>query len=486
MNQAEVSGDDSARIFWHPMKERDGRFRWTAAVLGVLLVAGGYVDAWVRLQPRNPIAPWQDAPVDTVWLLLTGFIALVFGRNLAEGKSWRAALPPGYHLAMAGGLVFGLAAIANVYYEFVFGVGQGLEALLAPPHLAELAGGGLLVAAPLTEALRQRPERVGWPVVLSAASTLSALTFLTQFIHPLVDLWPARAWPIAPVAPIWVSQHLGVAAILVQVSLLVGVMLLLIRSFALPVGSLTVICTLNALCLQIAGGHPELVAVSLLTGLAADALLIGLRPDSDQPARLRAFSALVPALYTLLYAGAIVLFEGGSLWSPQLWAGVLLAAGLAGFLVSYLAGIRRPRSLVAQEVWQEIWPQRHVEVTPASVKEALECLDDLGALQSNPLVRLPCITSDGRGAGDELRRLLVDIAHELASAKAPRDAEAGRLLVEYYVKQVGSHEVIAERLHLSRPTFYRRLQRGLALTAERLDELAEFAARHRSPESEWL
>jgi hypothetical protein len=42
---------------------------------------------------------------------------------------------------------------------------------------------------------------------------------------------------------------------------------------------------------------------------------------------------------------------------------------------------------------------------------------------------------------------------------------------------VGSHEVIMERLHLSRPTFYRRLQRGFALVAERLDEMSEFAQR---------
>jgi hypothetical protein len=64
---------------------------------------------------------------------------------------------------------------------------------------------------------------------------------------------------------------------------------------------------------------------------------------------------------------------------------------------------------------------------------------------------------------------------ELAVAPGPRDAEAGRLLLDYYVKRVGSHEVIMERLHLSRPTFYRRLQRGFALVAERLDELSEFA-----------
>ncbi len=36
-----------------------------------------------------------------------------------------------------------------------------------------------------------------------------------------------------------------------------------------------------------------------------------------------------------------------------------------------------------------------------------------------------------------------------------------------------------ERLHLSLPTYYRRLQRGFALVAERLDEMSEFA--HRVP-----
>jgi hypothetical protein len=34
-----------------------------------------------------------------------------------------------------------------------------------------------------------------------------------------------------------------------------------------------------------------------------------------------------------------------------------------------------------------------------------------------------------------------------------------------------------ERLHLSRPTFYRRLQRGFQLVAERIDEMSEFAQR---------
>jgi transcriptional regulator of acetoin/glycerol metabolism len=89
---------------------------------------------------------------------------------------------------------------------------------------------------------------------------------------------------------------------------------------------------------------------------------------------------------------------------------------------------------------------------------------------------LPGVSRGGSAASD-LRALLVDVISDLAASAAPRDAEAGRLLLDYYVKRVGSHEVIMERLHLSRPTFYRRLQRGFALVAERLDELSEFAQR---------
>jgi hypothetical protein len=467
----------AAGICFPPVAGSREGFRWTVALLSAGFVLGAYVDAWSRLVASSPLAPWHDALADAGWLAVTGFLAIVFGRALAGGLAWRAALPSGYHLALAGGLLFGLGALADAWYQLAFGVAQGLEALLAPPHLVELAGGGLLVAAPLSQALHDRPERAGWDVVVSAALTLSALTFFTQFAHPLVDLWASRRWSVP--APSWVGQDLGVAAILVQVSLLVGVMLLLIRSFALPAGSLTAIAALNGACMAIAGRHPELLGVPVLTGAAADGLRRWLRPDTARTTNLRLFAAGVPALYVVLYAGAIVVLEGGSAWTPQLWVGVVLAAGLAGFLVSYLAGIRRPRSIAAADAWGERWPQRHVEVSPAAVKEVLEALDDPKALAASPLVRLACISAEGGAAVAELRGLLIDVARELAAAKAPRDAEAGQLLVDYYVKRVGSHEVIAERLHLSRPTFYRRLQRGLTLTAERLDELAEFAARQR-------
>ncbi len=68
--------------------------------------------------------------------------------------------------------------------------------------------------------------------------------------------------------------------------------------------------------------------------------------------------------------------------------------------------------------------------------------------------------------------MLVDVVGELATSSAPRDAESGRLLLDYYVKRVGSHDVVMERLHMSRPTYYRRLHHGYELVASRLDELS--------------
>jgi tetratricopeptide (TPR) repeat protein len=70
------------------------------------------------------------------------------------------------------------------------------------------------------------------------------------------------------------------------------------------------------------------------------------------------------------------------------------------------------------------------------------------------------------------REQVLAAMRRLAASGKPREAESGELLLDYYVRHAGSHEVIAERLHLSRPTFYRRLDRGLARLSEVLRDAA--------------
>jgi hypothetical protein len=107
------------------------------------------------------------------------------------------------------------------------------------------------------------------------------------------------------------------------------------------------------------------------------------------------------------------------------------------------------------------------------VKAALESLDRLGDLAGHPLARLPYLAGDGRDRGSQLRELLIDVVQETALSKQPRDAEAGNVLLLYYVKRAGTLEAIGERLYLTRPTLFRRLNRGLALVSERLNDLEE-------------
>lgn len=66
----------------------------------------------------------------------------------------------------------------------------------------------------------------------------------------------------------------------------------------------------------------------------------------------------------------------------------------------------------------------------------------------------------------------MEVVKDVAADRDPRDAEAGKVLFDYYVRRVGTLEVVAERNHLSWPTLFRRLQRGLELTAERLEDLS--------------
>jgi hypothetical protein len=85
----------------------------------------------------------------------------------------------------------------------------------------------------------------------------------------------------------------------------------------------------------------------------------------------------------------------------------------------------------------------------AAVRRALAAL---GSPRSAPLVATPA-------------RLRAAIEALLAAAD-PVDAQAGQVLHTYYVRRAGGHDLVAHRLHLSRATYFRRLEHGLRRIAE--------------------
>ena len=457
------------------------RGRWferVYVVLSCLFAIGAYLDAWSYVSSptgRSSLASWQDLSVHGGWFLITAWLSLAMLVRLSEGASWRAALPQAYLLALAAAVAYGIALIVDRYVVLASPRPVGLSQLFSPLPLVEAISGGVMLAAPLRAAW-DRGETTARPeTVVSAALVLSAITFILQLAHPFRDPWAAGTGPPPEFTALtsWIVVDFGVTSILLQASLLSGLLLFMVRRFQMWPGSFTVIAVINALLVAGLKTHWEMAVVGLVVGVTADVLYAWLRPSMARTLSVRTFGAAVGAVFATSFF-AVEWALRGVWWDWNLWAGAILASGAAGWLVSYLVFLVPARSVeVATSAPAPAWPAHRPEVTANSVKDALEVINQPAALESTPLVGLHFLGGRADSRSAELRELLVDIVRELETSRAPRDAEAAKLLSDYYLRRVGTHEVVATRMHLTRPTFYRRLQRGLELVAERLDEMGE-------------
>ncbi len=456
-------------------------------VMAVFLFSA-YLDAYAHVKVPSKViqdaATAGQAGLTASWFVYTGFLFFLFGRGLREGRPWNSALPDGYTGSLAAALVFGAALIADTYWPHIDNA-LGLDLLFSPPHIVEVAAAAVMVSGPLRSAARRGEGTAGVITLISAGLLLSVFTFATQFIHPLIDPWSSSDSTQVPAhVDIWVAQDLGVSALLVQASILAVTALLLNSTFKLRFGSLTLIFLINGILVTLTKTHFYLLPVAVVTGLAGDAWLAWSSRRAGHPSA--SLCAVIAFAFTLSYT--IELWILGTSWNPSLWAGVVLAATMISWMMGRLVRAGQPSleartDLVPAPVALNIIPVEvrwtrdpQSTIRPQLVRAALDDLGTPEALGRSPLGQLAGVSRGGSAAAD-LRSVLVDVIGELASAPGPRDAEAGKLLLDYYVKKVGSHEVIMERLHLSRPTFYRRLQRGFSLVAERLDEMSEFAQR---------
>jgi hypothetical protein len=328
------------------------RFDWLMSILTTWLVAGFYIDGWAHnTHPdlETFYTPWHG-------VMYSGFLATalvlgsIFAYRAGRGTLWSRAMPAGYGLSLAGVAVFMAGGIGDLIWHELFGIEQSVSALLSPTHLMLATGIVLILTGPLrSTAMRPGPLggwRNGFPALLAAAYTLSALTYMTQFIHPLGRTGAARDYRDGIAR---VSASLEIGGILLQSAILAGLFLLLVQRWRLPFGSVALLLGLNAtlmsaMCYQTqAPGPLPLVGAALLTGLAGDLLLATLQPSADRVWALRAFAALVPSIWIALYFVVLVIFGGGIWWTVHLWTGTIVLAGVAGLYVSLLAA--PPRSM---------------------------------------------------------------------------------------------------------------------------------------------
>ena len=323
------------------------RFDAIIAILSAWMVIGLYVDGWSHRYVSNLDSffnPWH-AMLYSGLLAMVAFLTITVGRNARKGLSWRLALPLGHGKTAVGLALFAMGGVSDMIWHLLFGFEGGIDILFSPSHLLIFTGMALTVSGPLRAAWH-RPDGTTplpflqhLPMLASVTLLLSMLTFVTMFLHPYENIFDS-AW--LRKTPTFDSLKFGgllkkivIASVVVQTVILMSLVLVILKRWRLPFGSLTLILTFNALLLGFLGRRYLFILLACGTGLASDLLLLLLHPTAGQVWRYRLFAFSVPTLIYAVYFLCLARFMGGVGWSVHLVAGTVLVSGLIGLLISY-------------------------------------------------------------------------------------------------------------------------------------------------------
>jgi hypothetical protein len=334
-------------------------FDWLMVALGAWFLAGLYLDGWAHIHVpalETFFTPWH-AVLYSGYLAGAAPLAVTFYGNTRRGALWSSALPVGYGLSIVGVFIFLLGGLTDTLWHVIVGVEDGIEGLISPSHLALAFGGGLMVTGPLRAGLHGSAQaRQSWisrmPMVASLNFFLSLITFFTEYASPYGTTWVAVAPGPSAHEAAYLYQSIGLAGFLIQAAVLMALVLFVLRSRPLPLGSITFLLSVNVASMAIihdkylnTSPYP-LIGAAVVAGLIGDVLLWWLQPSPDRIHAFRTVAFAIPALQYCLYFVAIMLWARVT-WSVHLWTGTIMIAGGVGWLVSYLvvppARIARPQ-----------------------------------------------------------------------------------------------------------------------------------------------
>ncbi len=315
------------------------RFDWLMSILGFMFVAGVYLDGWAHahgLVDQTFFTPWH-AVLYAGFLVNAAILVGVFYLNHARGSAWLRAMPKGYELSLVGVPLFTIGGIGDAIWHTLFGFEIGTEQVLSPTHLILAFSGILIMTGPLRAAMRRADMKaaLGWskllPMLLSLVTLLLMATFFTEFANPFVRTWVVT-YPFQPAS---IAQALGVVGILLQTAILMGAILLVLRRWTLPQGTMTMLFTLNVALISVLADQYKLIPAAVAAGIVADVLLWRLKPSVEHTNALRLFAFLTPLILFLFYFIDLMIMPG-IIWSIHLWLGSCVMAGIVGLAMSYI------------------------------------------------------------------------------------------------------------------------------------------------------
>jgi hypothetical protein len=327
-------------------------------VLATWLIAGLGLDGWAHNQleggPESFFTPWH-AVFYSGWTATALWVLFMVRTRRADHGTWTQAVPRGYGLGLVGVAVFAVGGVGDLLWHQVFGIEQGIAALLSPTHLLLFTGIALILLAPFRAAWSSpEPPSAGLLGVLPALLSVTLLTALVAFFFEYVSLFsidlafsasePVRssqdqAPQLVGVFDAWVQdvQIKGIMAALVTSLIVVAPVLLMLRRWRLPFGAATILFLVVAAIIVAVDGFEawQNLLAAAAAGVAADAAIARLRPAPHRVGAFRAVGSFIPmAVIGCTFLAAVWRLRLG--WPAELWTGTIFFAGLAGYALAFL------------------------------------------------------------------------------------------------------------------------------------------------------
>jgi hypothetical protein len=332
-----------------------------AALLSTTMIFGLFLDGWNHINLQDGtlgsfFTPWHAAlyagfAATATWVMTRNPHLYLRGRQAKPELHSLLGVPLRYPFAVAGIALATVGMIGDAIWHTAAGEETGVARVIAPFHLLFFAGAGGLIAAPLRSAwhsARHYPSRLSFKGILPPLISLTLLTalgsfmfqWLSAFIHwtPSLELDRIPADLADRETVKGTVEFADVARVIVTNLLLMAPVLLALRRWRLPFGSVTFLFTSVAVMMT---GLAEYrlgwtIMAAAAGGFVADLVILRVDPSPARPATYRVIALVVPiALWTTYFVLLIAVYDVK--WPTDLWLGTTGLAGLTGALLSFLA-----------------------------------------------------------------------------------------------------------------------------------------------------
>jgi hypothetical protein len=328
------------------------------ALLGIWFGVGLMIDAWAHsnlTELETFFTPWH-AVFYSGFAVVSGWIIWQVWRNVRAGRQGLAAVPTGYLAGLVAIPAFAAFGFADMMWHTILGIETTIDIFFSPSHLGLVVTMMLIITTPLRSAWNA-PHVGARPSLGRLLPALIGLAFATTLVSLFLSYGDALQYrPQAIVQAFSMAQDSGAAprgagprpvavgadrvavAMVVTNVVMLSPVLLLVRRWLLPFGSVTVMYTVMALMpgAQTAFRNLPILLSFVAAGVVSDLLIRRLRPSGERRAAYWAFAGLSAFVTWSLYIG-IASATGGVLPAvPELWTGAPIVAGLIGLALGAL------------------------------------------------------------------------------------------------------------------------------------------------------